>query len=82
MNNFLVISEKDKLDRFIEKIQKEAEIKQKEALTEQLTVQQEEMNKLLAEQKVLYGLYPEMSLLCFSSFSVTVSDGFKAILFM
>ena len=49
---FLVISWKDQLDRFIEKIQKEAEFKQKEALTEQLTVQQEEMNKLLAEQKV------------------------------
>ena len=49
---FLVISWKDQLNRFIEKIEKEAEFKQKEALTEQLTVQQEEMNKLLADQKV------------------------------
>ena len=52
MNNLLFISEKDQLDRFIEKIQKETEIKHKEALTEQLTFQQEEMNKLLTEQKV------------------------------
>ena len=73
---FLLFLEKDKLDRFIEKIQKEAEIKQKEAIAQNLTVQLEETNKLLTEQKVLNGLYPEMSLLCFSSFLVTVSDGF------
>ena len=72
MNN-LLISGKDKLDRFIEKIQKEAEFKQDEAIGDQLTVQQEETNKLLAEQKVFYSLYQEMPLLDLSSFLLTVT---------
>ena len=59
MNKLLFISGKDQLDRFIEKIQKRAEIKQEEAIAEQLTAQQEETSKLLAEQKVFYCSYPE-----------------------
>ena len=74
---FLVISGKDQLDRFIEKIQKEAEVTQMEI--QQISLQQEETNKLLTEQKVFYGLYQEMPLLDFSSFLLTVTGRTRLI---
>ena len=46
------ISEKGQLDRFKEKIQKDTEKKQREALDDQLKIQQEEMNRLITEHKV------------------------------
>ena len=52
----LVISSKDQLEKYIKKIQKDAGVRQKESLTEQIIAEQKETNKLLAEQKVFYTM--------------------------
>ena len=62
-NFFLLSLQSNQLDRFIEKIQKEAEIKQNDALAKEMRAQQEETSKLLIEQKVFYSSYQEMTYL-------------------
>ena len=52
----LVISSKDQLEKYKKKIQKDAGVRRKESLTEQIIAEQKETNKLLAEQKVFYAM--------------------------